>query len=443
MFDLLLRGATVVDAGGMSPRDVAVTNGRIAALLPPGAPAEARSTRDLTGLLLLPGLVDAHVHFRDPGMTWKEDFESGTRAAIAGGVTTALVMPTDDPWTVSPSDFAAKRASAEGRLSCDIGLQVAAGRPVRDVVALVQSGAVSFEVFTSDVPQGFRHDSLRAIDEAVAAISAAGGKVAVSPGDQSLLDAEVERLAPGRSSPAEFIRSRPALAEVAGIMAAVAVAEARATSIHLRQTSSRQSVETFRAIKGRADVTLETGIQGLIFTGADYDRLGPMAKASPPWRGEEDRAALRAAVADGTIDIIVTDHAPHLLDEKMPFADDFAAAPGGFPGVQTLLSIMISLVDDGLITLCDLVRLTSTRPAEIFGLAGRKGRIATGYDADMIVIDPDKPHEITATGQLSKSAYTPFAGMKASMSLASVYLGGVEGIGPDGALSGGRTGRVL
>ncbi len=443
MFDLVLRDATVVNAAGMAPLDVAILDGRVAALLAPGEPAEAQSTAHLSGRLLLPGLVDAHVHFRDPGMTWKEDFSTGTKAALAGGVTTALVMPTDDPWTTSPSELAAKRASAEGRLFCDIGLQVAAERPTQDVEALVALGAISFEVFTSDVPARFRHDCARAIDEAVRAITAGGGRIAVSPGNQSLLDAELDRLTPGRSSPEDFIRSRPALAEAAGIAEAILVAAERRAAVHLRQSSSRQAVEVYRALKHRAGVTTETGVQGLVFTGADYARLGPMAKASPPWRDDADRAALRTAVADGTIDIVVTDHAPHLLSEKLALADDFAAVPGGFPGVQTLLAVMLSLVDEGLIGLCDLVRLTASKPAEIFGLGARKGRIAAGYDADILVLDPQKRSVISAAAQLSKSSYTPFDGLAASMSLAGIYLRGEEAVRADGAVCGTPRGRVL
>ncbi|PZO81451.1 MAG: dihydroorotase [Mesorhizobium amorphae] len=443
MFDLVLRGATVVSADGMTRADVAVLDGKVAAIYAPGLKTEARETHDLAGMLLLPGLVDSHVHFRDPGMVWKEDFTSGTKAALAGGVTTALVMPTDDPWTVSPDDLAAKRRLAQGRVFCDVALQVAAAKPLRDAAALVAGGAVSFELFTSDVPAAFRHDTMRSLDEAFVAIAAAGGRVCVSPGDQSLLDSEVEKLVPGRSSAADFIRSRPALAEVSGIASAVAVSKARDVPVHLRHTSSRESVELFRKLKPGTRATIETGVQGLIFTGDDYARLGPMAKASPPWRGVGDRAALREALADGTIDIVVTDHAPHLLAEKEVLAHDFTAVPGGFPGLQTFLPAMLSLVDEGLIALPDLVRLVSTRPAEIFGLGRRKGRIAEGFDADFAVLDPALPCVVPESGFHSKSDYSPFAGLRASASLVGVYLRGERVVSKDEGMATEPMGRVL
>lgn len=316
MFDLILRGGSVVDTDAVRPLDLAIDGGKIAARLAPGEPAQAVTVLDVSGLLLMPGLVDAHVHLREPGMTWKEDFASGTRAAAAGGVTTVLVMPTDDPWTVSTADFTAKQALAQGRIACDVGLQVAVSGDGQDLAELRRLGATSFEIFTSDVQPQFLHGTTRSLHSAIAAVAAAGGTAAVSSGDQSLLEAAVAGLVQGRSTPADFIASRSALAEAQGIARVILAAADVGVPVHIRQTSSRQSVDTYRRLRDLADVSIETGVQGLLFTQADYARLGPMAKASPPWRAETDRDALRAALADGTIDMVVTDHAPHLLQEN-------------------------------------------------------------------------------------------------------------------------------
>ncbi|TWI27883.1 dihydroorotase [Mesorhizobium tianshanense] len=425
-FDVLLRGGQVVDTDGIRHLDLALRNGKITARLTPNEPAEAAHIVRVGGRFLLPGLVDAHVHLREPGMTWKEDFASGTQAAIAGGVTTVLVMPTDEPWTVSAADFKAKRALAEGRIFCDVGLQVAVGRDRSELAELANLGATSFEIFTSDVPPDFLHASTADLQAAVEAVRAAGGMVAISPGDQSVLDAELARLTAGRSTAADFVRSRPGHAEAQGIARAILAAATAGAPVHIRQSNSRQGMAAYRRLRDLADVSIETSPQCLMFTASDYERLGPAAKASPPWRDAADREAVRAAVADGVIDIIVTDHAPHLMAEKLAQAEDFAAVPGGFPGVQTLLATLLMLVDDGLIGLSDLVRLAASRPAERFGLGSHKGRLQVGFDADVLVLDPDRPTVIRGSDQLSKAGYTPFEGLSTSFSLERVFLRGQE-----------------
>ena len=258
-FDLVLRGGQVVDPEGISRVDLAIVGGRVAALLAPGEPAEAAAVHDVGGKLLLPGLVDAHVHLREPGLTWKEDFDSGTRAAIVGGVTTLLVMPTDDPWTRSAATFEAKRQLAAGRIHADVGLQVAVARDLAGLEELVERGACSFEVFTADVPDTFLHNTPAALRDAIAAVHAAGGMSAVSPGDQSILEAELARLSPGRSSVADFVRTRPGPRGGARHRPCGA---GRGGRRGRRSTSARatrrRAWRFFRRLRDRADVSIET-----------------------------------------------------------------------------------------------------------------------------------------------------------------------------------------
>lgn len=441
-FDLVLRGGRVVGPDGIAAADLALSGDVIAARLAPGQPCEARSTLDVEGRLLLPGLVDAHVHLREPGLTWKEDFASGTRAAAAGGVTTVMDMPTDDPWTTTPAHLQAKRALAEGRIVVDVGLQAVVMRGPQDLAGLAALGATSFEIFTADVPSDFIHETAATLRAAIAAVRAAGGVAAVSPGEQSILEAELARLTPGRSTAEDFVRSRPAHAEAQGIVRAVLAAADLGVPVHIRQSNSAAGLAAFRRLKDLAPVTIETSPQGLMFTAADYARLGPDTKASPPFRTANDREAVRAALADGTIDIVVTDHAPHQAAEKAAMADDFANVPGGFSGLQTLLPVLLGLVDDGLITLSDLVRLAASRPAEIFGLGARKGRLQPGHDADILVLDPTRPSTVTRAEQLSRSTFTPFEGLVVSYRLERVFLRGRAVFGPAG-VDAEATGRVL
>ena len=443
MFDLILRGGTLIHADGECRADLAIQGGTIAALLPPDTQAEARRTLDTRGKLLLPGLVDAHAHLREPGLARKEDFPSGTRAALAGGVTTVLDMPTDDPWTATPEDFAAKRALAGGRIHVDVGLQVALGRQSpAELRALVAAGSVSFEIFTADVPPAFLHADAAALEAAMRRVVEAGGRVCVSPGDQPVLVARLAALAPGRSTPAEFAATRPPLAEAMGIARALVVAAAIGCPVHVRQINSAAGLAVWRRLRDIADASVETTPQNLFFSVADYERPdGALLKASPPLRPPADRVALRAAMGAGLIDVVATDHAPHLPAEKYAAAADFVGVPGGLPGLQTLLPAMLRLVADRVLSLSGLVAACAANPARRFGLAA-KGRLAPGADADVLVLDPRGTWTVTDADQHSKAGATPFAGMSVPFALERVLLRGVEVLAPDGAIAPPR-GRVL
>jgi dihydroorotase len=418
VFDLVLRGATIVEASGTLRADLGVRDGRVATLLNPETPVSAKIERRVDGCFLLPGLVDAHVHLRDPGLTHKEDFESGTRAAAAGGVTTLLDMPTDDPWTDSVDSYIDKQRLAAGRLHVDVGLQVALRRDARDLQALRALGPVSFEVFTADVPEAYLHDTQFSLNHALKLLKPLDVLACVSPGDQSLL----ESVAKGGVD--AFLASRPPVAEATGIAKAILAAAETKTRVHIRQTNSALGVATFRRMRSMADVSIETTPQCLLFTADDYARLGADIKASPPMRSAEDRDALLAALREGLIDIVATDHAPHTRAEKKANYDHFADIPGGMPGVQTLLATMLHFVATGDIDLPALVRMCSTNPAQRFGIGNRKGTLAQGRDADILVLDPRLDTSINHAGQLSRAGYTPFDGMRVPGRLTAVFLRG-------------------
>jgi dihydroorotase len=435
MFDLLLRGGTVINATGALRADLGVTGARVAALLAPGEPATARAEHRVDGCYLLPGLVDAHVHLREPGLTHKEDFASGTRAAAAGGVTTLLDMPTDDPWTGSARELHDKMRLATGRLHVDVGFQVALRHDLSDLEAIRALNPVSFEVFTADVPGAFLHDTQADLTRALKALAPLDVLACVSPGDQSILNA-----ATGDGSIAAFLASRPPLAEASGIARAVLTAADTGARVHVRQTNSALGIGTWRRLRDLADVSIETTPQCLFFTAADYAQHGAKLKASPPMRERADVDAMRAAMRDGLIDIIATDHAPHSREEKAAHYDAFADVPGGMPGVQTLLATMLHFIETGVIDLPALVRMCSANPARRFGLGERKGALLPGRDADILVVDPEQATRIANADQLSRAAYTPFDGMRVQGRLRTVYLRGVQvdEMKPAGRVIGGE-----
>ncbi|TIU43553.1 MAG: dihydroorotase, partial [Mesorhizobium sp.] len=317
--------------------------------------AEARTVIDASGCFLLPGLVDAHAHLRDPGLTHKEDFSSGTHAAALGGVTTVLDMPTDEPWTATSEQLADKMAMAEGRIHADVGLQAVLSRDLSLVPRLLDLAPVSFELFTADVPDAFLFATLDSVAEALKAFAGADTLIGISPGDQSILAGSSARDRSG--SIASFMDSRPPLAEANGIARALVAAASAEAKIHVRQINSELGVETWSRLRGMADASVETTPQNLFFTAQDYELQGPNLKASPPLRSPHDVDALRAALGAGLIDVVATDHAPHAPAEKAAPYAAFADIPGGMPGLQTLLPTMLRLVDEGLIALPDLVRM--------------------------------------------------------------------------------------
>jgi dihydroorotase len=440
MFDTVITGGMVVNANDQGFADVAIRDGRVVALLAPGDTAMAQHFIDARGKQVLPGLVDAHVHLREPGLTQKEDFESGTRAAALGGVTTILDMPTDDPWTATAQQLSEKMASAVGRLNVDVGFQAVVSKRYDSLGDLLALAPVSLELFTADVPSDFCFDTLDAVAEILHQLAGVGPVIGISPGEQSILVGSAWRNRGGDIS--AFLASRPPLAEAGGIARAVLAAAEANARVHVRQINSKLGVETWRQLRSMADVTIETTPQNLFFTSDDYKAAGANLKGSPPFRGHDDLGALRQAVSEGLITIMATDHAPHSQAEKLVAYESFSDIPGGMPGLQTLLSLMLELVAEKLIVLPDLVRMCSYNPAQRFGLGRSKGSIAVGCDADILVVDLNQSTVLSNAEQASRAAYTPFHGRRVSGKLTDVFLRG-ERIVKNQTLIAPRRGQVV
>jgi dihydroorotase len=439
VFDTVINGGIIVNADGEKRVDIGISGGRVVALLTPGETVAARTVVDAAGQHLLPGLIDAHAHLREPGLTHKEDFESGTRAAALGGVTTILDMPTDDPWTATAAQLSDKMAMAEGRLHVDVGFQAVISKSYAQIDELLALGPVSLELFTADVPADFMFDTLDAVTEILRRLAGCGTLIGVSPGDQSILAGSASR---GRQDDiGAFLAGRPPLAEGGGIARAILAAAESGAPVHVRQVNSKLGVDVWRRLRDMADATVETTPQNLFFTADDYATAGANLKGSPPLRGRDDVDALRQAVSEGLIDIMATDHAPHGKAEKSAPHGRFADIPGGMPGLQTLLPVMLDLVAQGVIDLAGLVRMCSSTPARRFGLGRSKGAIAVGFDADIACVDLRRSHVISHAEQASRAGYTPFDGRRIAGKLTDVFLRG-ERIVTDGVVALPNRGRV-
>ena len=402
-FDFLIRSATVVNHDGVGLRDIGVSAGRIAAIGALGA-ASAGETIEATGLHILPGVIDTQVHFREPGATHKEDLETGSRAAVLGGVTAVFEMPNTSPPTTSAEALADKAARAHHRMHCDFAFWVGGtADTLADIPELEQlPGAAGIKVFA-----GSSTGDLLVEDEgALAAIlSLTSRRVAFHSELESRLRARLSERRDG--DPASHSVWRDAQAALECTMQLVRLAEEARKPIHILHVSSAEEMAFLADHKRYASV--EVTPQHLTLTAEEaYPALGARAQMNPPLRSAAHVAALWAGLAGGVADILGSDHAPHTLEEK---AKPYPASPSGMPGVQTLLPVMLDHAAAGRLSLARLVDMTSAGPQRLFGIAG-KGRIAVGYDADLTVVDLRAERTIEGAKMASRSGWTPFDGRK-------------------------------
>jgi dihydroorotase len=403
-YDLIVRGGTVVTPWSVGPADIAVRDGRFALIGDVGA-ASAAETIDARGLHVLPGVIDSQVHFREPGLTHKEDLESGTRAAALGGVTCVFEMPNTKPSTTTPDLISDKLVRAQGRAWVDHAFFI--GGEAGNAAHLAEwerlPGVSGVKVF-----MGSSTGSLLVADDATLGSILQSGRrrVAVHSEDEPRL-IERKALIPAGADARWHPVWRDEESAIRSTRRLIALARTYRRPVHVLHVSTAEELDLLRDECGLA--TVEALVNHLTLAAPDcYQRLGSLAQMNPPIRSERHRAALWAAIADGTVDVIATDHAPHTRDEK---AAAYPASPSGMPGTQTLVAMMLDHVHHGRLSLQRFVDLTSAGPQRVFGLAG-KGRIAAGYDADLTLVDLATVREITDAQQASKVGWTPFAGMR-------------------------------
>ena len=399
-YDLLLSGATVVNQDGAGVRDIGVIDGRIAEIGDLGA-ASAGERIDATGLHILPGVIDSQVHVREPGLEHKEDLETGSRAAVMGGVTTVFEMPNTNPQTTTPEALADKVRRGTGRMHCDFAFWVGGTHEnAADVPELERlPGAAGIKVF-----MGSSTGSLLVADDAgVEAILKRTRRRAAfhSEDEYRLNERKPLRIA---GDPRSHHVWRDEIAALRCTERLVAIARRARAQIHVLHISTREEIEFLRDCKDVA--SCEATPHHLTLSADDYARLGTKLQMNPPVRGPEHREGVWRGVAQGIIDVLGSDHAPHTLVEK---AKPYPESPSGMTGVQTLVPVMLDHVAAGRLTLARFVDLTSAGPARLFGMVG-KGRIAAGYDADFTVVDLKRRETIRDSWIASRCGWTPYDG---------------------------------
>jgi dihydroorotase len=412
--DLIIEGRAFYK-GKLQPVCVGIDEGKIVTVKKVLA---GENRIDFKDKLILPGAIDVHVHLRDPGMTQKEDFGTGTLAAACGGVTTVFDMPNTNPPTLMVEDIENKRDNASSKAWVDFGLF--AGVDARHDPTRLDVHAVGYKIFMGSSTGSLLMTKDSDIEGALHKISTTGKVVSVHAEDDGYIVRTPEK------GLREHNRNRPSYAEVSAISRLSKVqGSARINVCHVT------SREAMAALEGTG-FTKEATVHHMLLD--DSMPLGGQGKVNPPLRTKDDRLAILDAFVKGKIDMLASDHAPHGHDEK---SGDFDAAPSGVPGVETSVPILMAMVKRGQVPLERLVTAACQRPAEIFGLP--KGVIEIGMDADLMVVDPKNVTQVKSKNLHSKCGWTPYEGFEAIFPIA-VFLRGMELV-ESNSLVGERKGR--
>ncbi|MBA2445708.1 MAG: allantoinase AllB [Nocardioidaceae bacterium] len=444
--DLLVRGRCVVD-DRIAPVEVAVRDGVIVSVQAwDGAGEAAAGTTRVVELaadeVLLPGLVDTHVHVNEPGRSQWEGFDSATRAAAAGGVTTILDMPLNSiPPTIDVEALAVKRQATEGKRHIDVGFWGGAvPSSLGSLHRLHKAGVFGFKCFLADSGvEEFPALDTDQLDAALAEVAALGALLIVHAED-----ARVLQQAPRSNGPryADFLASRPASAEIAAVETVLELAAQHQAGVHILHLSSGNALDSIRdAIRNGVRVSVETCPHYLTVTSDDIGDGETLFKCCPPIRDADNRERLWQGLSDGVIDCIVSDHSPSTPDLKLLDQGDFDGAWGGISSLQLGLSLIWTDARARGHDLTRVARWMATRPAEVAAVRG-KGRVAVGYHADFAVFAPDATFVVDAHQLHHKNPLTPYAGRSLSGVVRQTWLRGRR-VHPQAGVDVERTGRLL
>jgi dihydroorotase len=405
--DLVLTRAKAYLENEIVDCSLAIDDGRILKIGKESIMPKATSKKDLGNLLVLPGLIDAHVHLRDEGKAYKEDFCSGTAAAAAGGFTTVLDMPNNDPVTMSAETLRGRMAIAESTILVNVGFYSEFPNCLSEMEKIVEEGAIAFKLYMTEQVGGLDIDDDAALLKAFEAVKKLRILAAVHAEDKECLDRAMDELKRvGHNDIDAYLEAHSENVEVQAVKHVLNIAKTTSAHVHFCHVSTEKGL---RAIceekKSGALITCETTPHNLCLSADDLRKIGMLAITMPPVRAKPEITALWNGIKNGCIDILASDHAPHALEEKK--AKTVWNVKVGIPGLETTLPLMLTEVKRGRLSIADIVRLTSEKPAEIFNLEG-KGRLKEGNAADLTVVDLRKKCKIDASKFQSKAKYSPF-----------------------------------
>ena len=441
-YDLVIKNGALVTPEATIQANVGVKDGRIAAIA--SEELSGRRVIDAAGLYVLPGLIDGHVHFRDPGLTYKEDLATGSQAAAAGGICTFIDMPNTKPPLSTVEAFQEKKSLGESKACVDFGVVAVVVQDNVDLIPeLATTGIVGYKVFMGETVGAIPAPDDGAMLEAFGLISKTGLRVGLHAENNQIMQHLIKRFkAQGRTDALAHLDSRPEVAEADAIQKAILFAEYTGAKVHIYHMSSKKGAELVgQAKKAGIDVTAETGPHYLLMDGpTDMPKLKSMLKMNPPVRAREHGVALFQGLLDGSVDMIATDHSPHTQEEKIK--DNIWEAIPGFCGVETSVPLMLTQVNAGRMTLNQYVKVASENPARVWGMYPKKGRLAVGSDADFTLVDMGKEGVIRSERLHSKSKVSPFDGYKVKgMPVYTIVRGNV--VMKDGEVNSTPIGKLV
>lgn len=419
--DLVVRNGWVVTPQQTFRGGVAVSNGVFVAVGADDALPDGERIIDVEGKHILPGLIDAHVHFRDPGMTHKEDFGTGSTAAVCGGITTVIDMPNVIPPTENAEQVGVKQRIAESKSLCDFAvLGVIHQTNAADILPMAGAGAIGYKIFFGETIGNLPYPDDGMCIEVFSSITRSNLPLCVHAESRQIQSYWTNKIkAEGKSDPIYWEQTRPSLCEAEAVSHLVFFAETFGTKLHIVHVSTRQAAQMVRDAKARGlRVTAETGPHYLLREPAEMAKVGPLLKMNPPVRGKEHADILWHGLLNGYIDMIATDHSPHTLEEKGCDINGKMLKPAiwdcisGFCGVETGVPLMLTQVNQGRMTLNHYVKVASENPAKVWQMYPRKGAIAIGSDGDVTIVDMQKEKTIDPLKLHSKNVPTPWSGWK-------------------------------
>jgi dihydroorotase (multifunctional complex type) len=442
---LRIAGGRVTTPSGTIDADVLVDGERIAGLVSRDFEVDARETLDATGKSVLPGMIDVHVHTREPGYEHKEDITTTTEQAAVGGVTTIFGMPNLQPPTTTAQTLDEVLAMYAEKSIVDYNHNPAATQP-DEIVPMAERGIRAYKVYmVVDTGRTYPHpagtgmhdhgDLLRMMDQ----IRTTGKRFIIHPHDQALMDyIEKQYLDRGENTPQGYAS---AYAERSGVIwdtaidVVIRLAEASGCPVHIAHMQTKRSIEAVRRAKANGiDVTCEVNHWApFLSTWHDVETLGPYALSY--WVPDEGREAVWQGMRDGTIDMCSSDHAPHTREEKEIGWTQMWSAHTGTPGIQYYYPLLLDAVTKGELTIERVAQLVAEAPAAKFGLAASKGAIEVGRDADIVIADLDAPWTITNDGVLSRVGWTPYDGRRINAAITGAYVRG-QAVSVDGKVVG-------
>lgn len=434
--DLVIRNGTVVTPESTFDGGVAIHDEKFVAIGANHALPEGVEEMDASGKHILPGLIDGHVHFREPGMTHKEDFGTGSRAAIAGGVTFVVDMPNTIPPVTHPEQVEEKKRLAEEKSLVDFALLgVVVQTNADQILPMARAGAVGYKIFFGETIGNLPFPDDGVCQDVFRNITESRLPLCIHAENRQIMYHHLNRIKEeGKTAPVNWEATRPYLCEAESVHHALFFAEVFGTKLHVLHMSSKQAAALVRDAKARGmRVTAETGPHYLLREPGDMDTVGPLLKMNPPVRTRDHGEALWDGLRNGYVDMIATDHSPHTLEEKGADIHGNMRKPAiwdcisGFCGVETGVPLMLTEVNKGRMSLNHYVRVASENPAKVWQLYPRKGALRVGADGDVTVVDMDKEGAIDITKLHSKNNPSPWHGWKVKgMPVAAVVRGRVQ-----------------